>query len=85
MPDDLQNEYMIERLRIAIERAEAAEDRVEELEAEIEKKDEAYSVLEGWVDDTAYAIWAEFKDKFEGERKYALRQIVKWLKGERDE
>ena len=29
-------------------------------------------------------IWAEFKDKWEGERKYALRQIVKWLKGEAD-
>ena len=35
MPDDLQNEYMIERLRVAIERAEAAEDRIGELEAEI--------------------------------------------------
>jgi hypothetical protein len=62
---------MIERLRIAIERAEAAEDRIEELEAKL--------------DNTADAIWAEFKDKFDGERKYALRQIVKWLKGERDE
>ena len=28
-------------------------------------------------------IWAEFKDRWEGERKYALRQIVKWLKGEK--
>jgi hypothetical protein len=37
MPDDLQNEYMIERLRIAIERAEAAEERVEELEAKLAK------------------------------------------------
>ena len=36
MPDDLQNEYMIERLRIAIERAEAAEDRIGELEAQNE-------------------------------------------------
>jgi hypothetical protein len=34
--------------------------------------------------DTADAIWVEFKDKFEGEKKYALRQIVKWLKGEAD-
>jgi hypothetical protein len=29
MPDDLQNEYMIKRLRIAIERAEAAEVKLE--------------------------------------------------------
>jgi hypothetical protein len=71
MPDDLQNKYMIERLRIAIERAEAAEDRIEELEAKL--------------DNTADAIRAEFKDRFDGERKYALRQIVKWLRGERDE
>lgn len=34
-------------------------------------------------DAVADAIWAEFKDKFNGERKYALRQIVKWLKGEK--
>ena len=26
----------------------------------------------------AHAVWAEHKD-WEGERKYALRQIVKWL------
>ena len=26
-------------------------------------------------------LWAEFKDKWDGERKFALRQIVRWLKG----
>jgi hypothetical protein len=40
MTDDLQNEYMIERLRIAIERAEAAEDRIEELEAKLKTAEE---------------------------------------------
>lgn len=33
--------------------------------------------------DVADAIWNEFKDKWEGERKYALRQIVRWLKNEK--
>jgi len=29
----------------------------------------------------AHAVWTEHKH-FEGERKYALRQIVKWIMGE---
>ena len=65
MNDDLQNRYMIERLRIAIERAEAAENRVEELQAT--------------MDDTAWAVWTQFKG-WDGERKFALREIVKYLK-----
>lgn len=36
-------------------------------------------------DAVADAIWAEFKDKFEGERKFALRLIVRWLRGKTDE
>ena len=35
-------------------------------------------------DTVADAIWAEFKDKWEGERKFALRQIIRWLKGRDD-
>jgi len=37
------------------------------------------------ADDPADAIWVEFKDKWEGEKKFALRQIVKFLKGGKDE
>ena len=29
-------------------------------------------------------LWAAFKDRWTGERKYALRVIVKHLKGEQD-
>ena len=29
-------------------------------------------------------LWAAFKDRWTGERKYALRIIVKYLKGEQD-
>jgi hypothetical protein len=87
MTDDLQNEYMIERLRIAIERAEAAEDRVEELEAENKLLSESATIahLRGAMDahaNRADDIWAEFKDKFDGERKFALRLIVKYLRGD---
>jgi hypothetical protein len=30
--------------------------------------------------EVADAIWNEFKDRWEGEKKFALRQIVKWVK-----
>lgn len=36
-------------------------------------------------DAVADAIWAEFKGKFDGERKFALRLIVRWLRGNTDE
>jgi hypothetical protein len=29
-------------------------------------------------------LWAAFKDKWDGEKKFALRVIVKHLKGEQD-
>ena len=68
---------------------EEAHARIEELcvlHREYEKiLTERIEELEAKLDNTADAIRAEFKDKFDGERKYALRQIVKWLKGERDE
>ena len=64
--------------------------RIEELEAENKLLSESATIahLRGAMDahaNRADDIWAEFKDRFDGERKYALRQIVKWLKGERDE
>jgi hypothetical protein len=46
---------------------DAAADRIEELEAKLAN--------------LAHAVWTEHKD-WEGERKYALRQIVKWIMGE---
>jgi hypothetical protein len=81
-----------ERIVELVSMVNSKDARIEELEAnamkasnaaffEKRRADEAQAKL----DNTAEAIWAEFKDKFEGERKYALRQIVKWLKGERDE
>jgi addiction module HigA family antidote len=30
-------------------------------------------------------IWAEFKDRWEGEKKFALREVVKYLRGGKDE
>jgi hypothetical protein len=35
--------------------------------------------------EVADAIWAEFKDKWEGEKKFALREVVKYLRGGKDE
>jgi hypothetical protein len=37
--------------------------------------------LEDKLANIAHTIWTEHKD-WEGERKYALRQIVKWIMGE---
>jgi hypothetical protein len=30
-------------------------------------------------------LWAEFKDRWEGEKKFALREVVKYLRGDKDE
>jgi hypothetical protein len=86
MNDDLQNRYMIERLRIAIERAEAAEDRIEELEEKLKaaihdaREAEAYvEELEATLKDTAWAVWTQFKN-WDAEKKFALREVVKYLK-----
>jgi hypothetical protein len=37
--------------------------------------------LEAMLADT---IWAEFKDKWDGEKKFALREVVKYLRGKDD-
>ena len=47
-------------------------EKIEELEQKI-------------ADDPADAIWVEFKDKWEGEKKFALREVVKYLRGGKDE
>ena len=44
-------------------------DRIEELEAKL--------------DDTAWAVWMQFKH-WEGEKKFALREVVKFLKGDKN-
>ncbi len=67
-----------------------AADRIEELEAENKLLSEGVTIahLRGTMDahaNRADDIWAEFKDRFDGERKYALRQIVKYLRGGKDE
>jgi hypothetical protein len=59
--------------------------RIEELETEIKLLSEGATIahLRGAMDahaNRADDIWAEFKDKWDGERKFALRQIVRWLK-----
>ena len=65
-----------------------AADRIEELEAENKLHAESATIIhfQGVMyarDSMADAIWAEFKDRWEGERKYALRQIVQWLREDR--
>ena len=63
----------------------ALADRIKELEAENKLLSEGATIahLRGAMDahaNRADDIWAEFKDKWDGERKFALRQIVRWLK-----
>jgi hypothetical protein len=65
-------------------------DRIEELESEIKLLSEGATIahLRGAMDahaNRADDLWAEFKDRWEGEKKYALRQIVKYLRGGKDE
>jgi len=65
-------------------------DRIEELEAENKLLSEgaALAHFQGVVyarNNLADALWTEFKDKWDGERKFALRQIVKRLKEGKDE
>jgi hypothetical protein len=64
--------------------------RIEELEAENKLLSEgaALAHFQGVVyarNNLADALWTEFKDKWDGERKFALRQIVKRLKEGKDE
>ena len=64
-----------------------AADRIEELEAEIKLLSEGVTIahLRGAMDahaNRADDIWAKFKDRWDGERKYALRKIVKYLRGD---
>jgi hypothetical protein len=59
--------------------------RIDQLDAEIKLLSEGATIahLRGAMDahaNRADDIWAEFKDKWDGERKFALRQIVRWLK-----
>ena len=63
-------------------------DRIEKLEAENKMLSEGATIahFQGVMyahNNMADAIWNEFKDRWEGERKYALRQIVRWLKNEK--
>jgi len=65
---------------------EAMAKRIEELEAENKLLSEGATIVhfQGVMyarANMADAVWSEFKDRgWEGERKYALRQIVRWLK-----
>jgi hypothetical protein len=40
--------------------------------------------LEARLSDPANAIWDKWKDKWHGEKKFALREVVKYLRGEKD-
>jgi hypothetical protein len=67
-----------------------AADRIEELETEIKLLSEGVTNahLRGAMDahaNRADDIWAEFKDRWEGEKKFALREVVKYLRGGKDE
>jgi len=59
--------------------------RIEELETEIKLLSEGATIahLRGAMDahaNRADDLWAEFKDRWEGEKKFALREVVKYLK-----
>ena len=59
--------------------------RIDQLDAENKLLSEGATIahLRGAMDahaNRADDLWAEFKDKWDGERKFALRQIVRWLK-----
>jgi hypothetical protein len=74
------------KLKWADEISNIQADRIEELEAENKLLSEGVTIahLRGAMDahaNRADDLWAEFKDKWDGERKYALRQILRWLKG----
>jgi uncharacterized coiled-coil protein SlyX len=53
-------------------------ERIEELVSMVNSKDARIKELEDKLANIVHTIWTEHKD-WEGERKYALRQIVKWL------
>jgi predicted RNase H-like nuclease (RuvC/YqgF family) len=53
-------------------------ERIEELVSMVNSKADRIEELEDKLANIAHAVWTEHKD-WEGERKYALRQIVKWL------
>jgi len=86
---DLHKQATVERSHHYVGKCVAdAIDRIEELEAENKLLSEGATIahLRGAMDahaNRADEIWAEFKDKWEGERKFALRQIVRWLKNEK--
>jgi hypothetical protein len=46
----------------------------------VNSRDARIEELEDKLANIAHTIWTEHKD-WEGERKYALRQIVKWIMG----
>jgi hypothetical protein len=63
--------------------------RIEELEFENKLLSEGATIahLRGAMDahaNRADDIWAEFKDKWDGEKKFALRQITKWLREQKN-
>jgi hypothetical protein len=64
--------------------------RIEELLAENKLLSEGVTIahLRGAMDahaNRADDLWAEFKDRWEGEKKFALREVVKYLRGGKDE
>ena len=77
-----------EKLAIELGKARAIiEALTEQLEAARAdaKEAEAYAEeLKATMDDTAWAVWTQFKG-WEGERKFALREVVKWLKGDKSD
>lgn len=73
-----------ESMAAIVQEHESMADRIEELEAENKLLSEGATIahLRGAMDahaNRADDIWAEFKE-WEGERKFALRQIIRWLK-----
>jgi outer membrane murein-binding lipoprotein Lpp len=81
-----------ERIEELVSMVDSKDARIEELEADLRKMALDYLAAQGQAAEAyqaqleaeaklaniAHAVWTEHKD-WEGERKYALRQIVKWL------
>ena len=68
--EDAASQFIAQVLKEAHDsRIKPLRDRIEELEAALAQQD---------------SLWEAFKDRWTGERKYALRIIVKYLKGEQD-
>jgi hypothetical protein len=58
--------------------------QVDEANWLIDRMSSRIEELEAKLDYTAWAVWMQFK-QWDGEKKFALREVVKFLKGDKHE